>query len=101
MPLPLHVQRPLALLVVPYTRCSGLHACSLYVLMKHDEGRSPYLRNCLRTEALPQDHPWPERGADRRGAIRGGRSRRRAAKERGDPWRLNEEATPTTGLPST
>ena len=29
MPLPLHVQRPLALLVVPYTRYSGLHACSL------------------------------------------------------------------------
>jgi hypothetical protein len=24
--------------VVPYTRCSGMHVCSLYVLMKHDEG---------------------------------------------------------------
>ena len=71
---------PLALLVVPYTRCSGLHARSLYVLMNHDEGRSPSVRNCLRTEALPKGHPWPERGADRRGAIRGGRSRRRAAK---------------------
>ena len=63
-PLPLQVHPPLAPLVVPYTRCSGLHACSLYVLMKHDEGGNPYLRNCLRTEALPQDHPWPERGAD-------------------------------------
>ena len=101
MPLPLHVQRPLALLVVPYTRCSGLHACSLYVLMNHDEGRSPYVRNAFALRrsrkiirGLKEGLTEEERYAVADHAVA-------QLKERGDPWRLKEEATPTTEPPST
>ena len=31
------------------TKCSGLHHRSLYVLLRHDEGRNPQIRHRLRT----------------------------------------------------
>jgi hypothetical protein len=53
----------------------------------------------LRTEALPQDHTRPELTEEERYAVADHAVAQ--LKERGDPWRLNEDATPTTGLPST
>jgi hypothetical protein len=92
------VQCPLALLVVPYTRCSGLHARSLYVLMKMTKGEvlsyaiAFALRRCGKIiRGLKEGLTEEERYAVADHAVE-------QLKERGDPWRLNEEA-PTAGPP--
>jgi hypothetical protein len=69
--------------------------------MKHDEGRSPSVRGCLlalrRSRKIVRDLKEglteEERYAVADHAVA-------QLKERGDPWRLNEEA-PTAGPPST
>jgi hypothetical protein len=69
--------------------------------MKHDEGGNPYLRNCLRTEALHKIIRGLKEGLTEEERYAVADHAVAQLKERGDPWRLNEEATPTTGPPST
>jgi hypothetical protein len=93
-------RRAVALLVVPYTRCSGLHVRSLYVLngpMTKGEVLSYAIAFALRRSrkiirGLKEGLTEEVRYAVADHAVA-------QLKERGDPWRLNEEA-PTAGPPS-
>jgi len=82
----------LLIIVLAYTRCSVLHRSSLYVLIAHDKG-----------EVLRYAIAFARRRARKiiRGLKEGLNEEERFAvadhaveqlKERGDSWRLNEEA---------
>jgi hypothetical protein len=68
--------------------------------MENDQGRSASVRDSFRTQALPKDRTRFEDGLteDERYAVADHAVAQ--LKERGDPWRLNEEA-PAAKPPST
>jgi len=50
------------------------------------------VRYCLRTSARSQDHPWPEDELTEEERYAVADHVVAQLKDRGDPWRLNEEA---------
>jgi len=54
----------------------------------------------LRTEEIPEDHTWPKEGLTEEERYSVADYTVAQLKERGDPWRLNEEQ-PTAKPPST